>query len=139
MADSEGNENKIHEKCFDYDVKDKNKTDCQDKKTDEPYLQYQTSFNQTGMHQRAPGEYRNAREYAQAVQSWIWQYRMWMAVSSFQSQLISAMPRPSHLHQHSPMTATSMPGQDATSVTDPSLNGQAQGICGPAQALRPRY
>ena len=45
-------------------------------------------------------EYQNVREYAQAVQSWLWHYRMIQAFGLVQSQIMSSMHQSLSLHHH---------------------------------------
>ena len=37
-------------------------------------------------------QYKNAREYAQVLQTWLWQYRFFAAMNAFHTNLILSMP-----------------------------------------------
>ena len=57
----------------------------------------QKSFQNEGTNSLSPENqknYKNAREYAQDLQSWLWQYRMWSSFCAFQSQVLASLPPP---------------------------------------------
>ena len=41
---------------------------------------------------RTDCQYKNAREYAQVLQAWLWQYRFFSAMNTFHYHLVSSMP-----------------------------------------------
>ncbi|XP_060589351.1 protein FAM8A1-like [Ruditapes philippinarum] len=55
---------------------------------------FYTQFPPNNYRQNIPNrdlQYKNAREYAQVLHCWLWQYRMLAAFSTFQSQMISSV------------------------------------------------
>ena len=50
-------------------------------------------------------QYKNAREYAQVLQAWIWQYRFFSAMNAFHCHLVSSMPL-----QHQSQNVGPVPG-----------------------------
>ena len=63
-------------------------------------------------------QYKNAREYAQVLQTWLWQYRFFSAMNTFHCHLVSSMPQ-----QHQPQGLGFQP-----SVTSEQNVGNLQNV-----------
>ena len=71
-------------------------------------------------------QYKNAREYAQVLQTWLWQYRFFSAMNTFHCHLVSSMPL-----QHQPQGVGLQP-----SVTSEQNVGNLQNV--PLEPIRER-
>ena len=92
MADSdkmENSEKQIYDK-----LDDKSDTDPPKSKFDDTtncYGAYQTHNDVTNLHSTSY-PYKNAREYAQVLQTWLWQYRFFSTMTAFHTNLVMSMP-----------------------------------------------
>ena len=122
MADSdkmESSDKQIYDK-----IDGKSDTDPHKSKLDDTtncYGAYQTHNDITNSHY----QYKNAREYAQVLQTWLWQYRFFSTMTAFHTNLVMSMPptfpqnharissaqptNPEPTRQHTPLAAQESP------------------------------
>ena len=92
MADSDkilNSDKQIYDK-----IDDKSNTDPHKSKLDDTtncYGAYQTHNDVTNSHNPSY-QYKNAREYAQVLQTWLWQYRFFSTMTAFHTNLVMSMP-----------------------------------------------
>ena len=92
MADSDKMENsdkQIYDKLDDKSDTDPHKSKFDD--TTNCYGAYQTHNDVTNLHSTSY-PYKNAREYAQVLQTWLWQYRFFSTMTAFHTNLVMSMP-----------------------------------------------